>query len=355
MIGLYVHIPFCAGKCPYCDFYSVEYESGAAFAYGEAVLRNVDFYNERYDTVYFGGGTPSLLGWEIGRILSRVRYSAGAEITVEANPGSISVQGLILLRDSGVTRLSFGVQSFSNNELNALGRRHTSDEARSAVTLAAENGFDNISVDLMLGIPRQTPESVRRSVKMISGLPVKHVSAYMLKLEPNTPFGQKPPAVPGEDETAAIYLAAVEALEGAGFRQYEISNFARPGYECRHNLKYWECKEYLGIGPMAHSYYDGERFYAGCDVRSFVNYAVQPTVVTDDKPLGFADYAMLRLRLVEGLSFAECEKLGVNRDTLLERTKLVPAEYIVVDEDGISLTRSGFLLSNQIIGKLVYG
>lgn len=365
MIGLYVHMPFCKAKCPYCDFYSIPVGSGVygskdaettVFNYTEAVIRNLQAYNERFDTVFFGGGTPSLHCRSISRILCNTRFSDRAEITVEANPGDTSVQGLIMLRDSGVNRLSFGIQSFANNELISLGRRHTAEEANNVIRTAKELGFINISVDIMLGIPNQTPESLKRTIKIIKSLPVSHVSAYMLKVEDGTPFASSDLSLnlPDDEKSAALYMTAVKALQAAGFEQYEISNFAKPGFECRHNLKYWESKEYLGIGAAAHSFYDGKRFAVPRDINIFINSDTQPVELTDENPHTFEEYAMLKLRLTDGLSFKECDSFGIKKETLLEKTKLIPEEYINVTESGISLTSSGFLLSNQIIADLIF-
>jgi len=354
-IGLYIHIPFCAGKCPYCDFYSVPYDSRLSFAYADAVTRNIGYYNQRYNTIYFGGGTPSVAWWDICRIMSGLRFSDDAEITVEANPNSLSKESLSSMRSCGINRISIGVQSFSNIELNALGRGHTSEDASNAVRLASECGFKNISVDLMLGIPGQTPDSVRRSVKVLAAMNINHVSAYMLKVEPNTPFANMALNIPDENLTAQIYLAAVDALEQNGFKQYEISNFSRRDSECRHNLKYWRSEEYLGIGAAAHSFYDGERFYVENDVRKFIDSPVQETVFADkDKKfkLDFTEYAMLKLRLTEGLSFAECGKFGVDKDEMLIRCGLIPPDYLKVTGRGVRITKEGFLVSNQIITQL---
>ncbi|MCL2108598.1 MAG: radical SAM family heme chaperone HemW [Oscillospiraceae bacterium] len=351
MTGLYIHIPFCLQKCPYCDFYSVAYDNSAAYAYADAVIRNVLHYNERYDTIYFGGGTPSAAWWDVCRIMGKLRFSELTEITVEANPDTLTRDSLSAMRSSGVNRLSVGVQSFSNAELGAIGRSHTSEDAQNAIRFARESGFENISVDLMLGIPHQTPASVRRSIKVLSGLDITHVSAYMLKLEDGRSLA-KMAGIPDENMTAQIYLAAADALEKCGFVQYEVSNFAIPSFECRHNLKYWKSHEYLGIGAASHSYFGDERFCVASDVDEFVNSAVQNVVSIDKEPVGFADYAMLKLRLTEGLSFAECAKFGVKKLDMLKRCKLVPPDYLKISTEGVAITREGFLVSNQIIGKL---
>lgn len=365
MIGLYVHMPFCKAKCPYCDFYSIPVSKNSGiysnkniektvFVYTEAVIRNLEAYNERFDTVFFGGGTPSLHCWSVSSILSKTRFSDRAEITVEANPGDTSTQGLIMLRDSGVNRLSFGIQSFSNNELVALGRRHTAEDANNVIRVANELGFNNISADIMLGIPNQTPESLKRTIKVINSLPITHISAYMLKVEKNTPFAKTDLILPDDEKTALLYLTAVEALEASGFKQYEISNFAKSGFECKHNLKYWESEEYLGIGASAHSYYDGARFAVPRDIKAFISSEKQPLEITEANPRTFEEYAMLKLRLTDGLTFKECEIFGIDKEKIMKRTSFIPAEYINVTGKGISLTKNGFLLSNKIIERLIF-
>jgi oxygen-independent coproporphyrinogen-3 oxidase len=362
--GLYIHIPFCLQKCHYCDFFSRPYDSRTSYAYADAVIRNAEHYKERFDTVYFGGGTPSAAWWDVCRIIGKLVTEDVTEITVEANPGSLTRESLSSMRSSGVNRLSVGVQSFSNAELRALGRAHTSEDATNSIKLALECGFKNVSVDLMLGIPGQTPESIRRSVKILAGLGAHHVSAYMLKVEPNTPFesmiksGRCFP--PDENLTAQIYLACGDELEKFGFEQYEISNFRRVAagglpadyYECKHNLKYWTSREYLGIGVAAHSYYDGGRFFVMNDIREFVSSPVQNVIVTEKEELTFESYAMFKLRLSEGLTFAECERFGLRRDVMLKRCKLVPPDYLSITDKGVAITREGFLVSNRIIGKL---
>ncbi len=356
--GLYIHVPFCLSKCPYCDFYSVGYTKERAEDYKNAVIRNLRHYHKEYglsfDTVYFGGGTPILLYEHIGEILHNVRLTDNAEITLEANPCVSSEKALKSLIDCGVNRISFGVQSLSDRELSFLGRRHTEKEAIAAIERAYSIGFRNISADLMLGLSGQTRETLGDSIDRLSALPINHISAYMLKIEEGTPFSVMELSLPDEEETAKLYLFACERLEKKSFFQYEISNFSRKGTESRHNLKYWRSEEYLGIGPAAHSYLKGKRFSVGRDIDSFLTSDVQETVVTDDNPGGFEEYAMLKLRLREGLSYSECEGFGISRDIIQNKLKAIPESYIEQDEKGIRLTPEGFLLSNTIIARLIY-
>lgn len=352
MVGLYIHVPFCLSKCPYCDFYSVKYSREKAEQYKNALIRNVKHYqtpDRVFDTVYFGGGTPILLWREICEIMEHITVSDNCEITVEANPCCCTEEALSALRQAGVNRLSLGVQSFDDGELSALGRRHDGNKAEKAILLAHKCGFENISADLMLATPKQTKESLKKSLERYCALPVSHISAYMLKIEENTPFASENLTLPDEDETCELYLQTVETLGEKGFNQYEISNFALDGTESRHNLKYWHCEEYIGIGPAAHSYLDGRRFYVECDLQGFIDSPVQQEITDEEQAGGFEEYAMLKLRLAEGLSFEECARSGVNKQVIEQRCKGIPDELISVDNQRVRLTPKGFLLSNQII------
>ncbi len=347
MRGLYIHVPFCLSKCPYCDFYSLVFSEERAAAYAKAVVRNLARYNEPFDTVYFGGGTPILLHGYIGEILRHVNTADGAEITAEANPCLCSGENLRDLLSAGVNRISIGVQSLHDGELAALGRRHTAAEAESAILAAKAAGFDNISADLMLATPKQTADSLRETIAGLTSLPITHVSAYLLKIEPNTPFGKSPPKLSlDEDETAELYLSAVEQLAAAGFAQYEISNFAKAGLESRHNLKYWRREEYLGIGPAAHSFYDGKRFAVPRDLAAFIAADEQPVECTDEAPDEFEERVMLGLRLCEGIPEALWKPLS-------SALRLIPDRYYRIQDGRLSLTAEGFLLSNEIISLLL--
>ncbi len=346
MQGLYIHIPFCRKKCLYCDFYSVPLQAGSAEQYAAAVIRNLQSYGGCFDTVYFGGGTPILLAEQIPDILAAAEISPQAEITVECNPCEMSEQALLTLRNAGVNRISVGVQSFCDNELIALGRRHDSEAAIEAIQLAARMGFDNISADLMLGIPQQNKASLNGTLEIMSMLPVTHISAYMLKIEPSTPFGRSTPNLPDEDEAADMYLQTVRFLERQGLAQYEISNFARQGCESRHNLKYWRAEEYLGIGPAAHSFIGGRRFAVPRDLRGFLRSQRQQEQLTEENPDPVEEQLMLGLRLAEGVS----EQLWKPLEAALSR---VPESYYSIEGGRLRLTAEGFLLSNEIIALLL--
>lgn len=292
--------------------------------------------------------------WEkICEILNFIDVTMDAEITVEANPCTVDAQKLAALRAAGVNRISLGIQSLCDAELKALGRRHDGNTAINAIKIANEQGFDNISADIMLGTPRQTLESVTCNVQRLTELPLTHISAYMLKIEENTPFASMKLDIPKDDEVCSLYLQTTDLLNKLGFRQYEISNYSKDGYACRHNLKYWNCDEYLGIGPAAHSYYKGERFFVERDLNDFISEERQKTIIEDDKPGGYEEYAMLRLRLADGLSLTEYELRGGDGNTVKKALNTIPREYFIFNGDRISLTPKGFLVSNMIIGRLL--
>ncbi len=361
-LGIYIHVPFCGRKCPYCDFYSIAFSPSAVNAYTEAVLRNIKHYSEperTVSTIYFGGGTPSLLTPEqLGSIINAVRenfsLSDDAEITLEANPNTLIPEKLSKLLDAGINRLSIGVQSLLDDELKMLGRTHTAERAEKAVRDAAAAGFSNISCDLMIALPEQTPEKLRRSAERLTALPIQHISAYILKPEDGTPFAGSDllKALPDDELSAALYLEIVQIMAEHGFAQYEISNFARKGFESRHNCRYWKCQDYLGIGPAAHSCYQGKRFAVPRDIELFSSSEQQPVEITDDAPYGFEEKAMLGLRLTEGIDLRDFPE---HRDSIERKAPaLAEAGYINFYGSKLSLTPEGFLVSNAVIGQLIF-
>ena len=249
-----------------------------------------------------------------------------------------------------------GMQSANEAELKILGRRHTAETVREAVKAAREAGIDNVSVDLMLGLPNSSLETLKSSIDFCAALEADHVSAYILKIEPGTPFAKQELNLPDEDGTADQYLFAVNELKKHGYDQYEISNFARPGKESRHNLQYWRCGEYLGLGPAAHSFMEGRRFYFPRDLEGFLN-GNAPT--DDGAGGGFSEFAMLSLRLTEGLPRKICETRfengGALFDGVLEGCKHLPKNLIHADYERISLTAEGFLVSNAILAEILPG
>ena len=358
-IGLYLHVPFCARKCAYCDFYSVT-DPSLMDAYVAETARRLRGLTLTADTLYFGGGTPSLLGEKrLAALLDAARplLTPDAEITVEINPGDDAERLIPALAAAGVNRVSLGMQSHSDAELARLTRRHTAADVDRAVAAALKSGIPHLSLDVMLATPGQTDETLRDTLAFAAQSGANHVSAYLLKIEPGTPFARDEAALalPDEAATADRYLAAVAQLEATGFAQYEISNFARPGGRSRHNLKYWCDEEYLGLGPAAHSYYKGERFFFPRDLAAYLK-GGDP--VPDGPGGSFEEYAMLRLRLREGLSFSEAAARFPQEAASLDRMRSRAAPYqaeklLILTPGSIALTPRGFLVSNALIGALL--
>lgn len=377
MCGIYVHIPFCRRKCIYCDFYSVCLDKKLASTFVKSLKKNIENRADKslqVDTIYFGGGTPTTLASkDLVSILNTVKnsfdVSVNAEVTVEANPCTVTKESLGELLKGGFNRISFGVQSAIDKELTSLSRLHTFEQAKEAVLNAKEVGFENISVDLMVGIINQTWDSLITSIDELTSLPVQHISAYMLKVEENTPLdlmikenGDLLKILADEDEISDRYLMMCRMLEEKGFYQYEISNFSRKGFESRHNLKYWRCEEYLGFGPHAHSYFNGKRFFEDCDILSFIEHDGKPQVCVTDNEIDKAEeYIMLSLRLSSGLSIDKLSRLdkdGKYKDIIraAEKINKLSADKLInISENGtnISLTKNGFLVSNMIIAELI--
>jgi oxygen-independent coproporphyrinogen-3 oxidase len=312
--GLYLHVPFCRRKCAYCDFYSLSAREDTLPRYVTAVLEEARAYSGlAFDTLYLGGGTPSLLGPELLSVLMAGLHrvfdlSHLTEATIEANPESSTPLFLAAARGMGFDRLSLGVQSLDDAELAAAGRVHTAAQALTVLEGARRAGFTAVSADVIAGLPAQTETSLHRTLEILVGK-VAHLSFYCLSLEPETPLALTPPPnLLSEDEQADLFLKSRLFLLGAGLHHYEISNFARPGHECRHNQNYWYGGEYLGLGPAAASHLGGRRFRNRPDLDAYL--AAPAAQVTDQETLPpsekAAEEAMLRLRLLEeGLDIAE--------------------------------------------------
>lgn len=362
-LGIYIHIPFCRSKCPYCDFFSVRSSEERFRQYTDILKSKISYWSQRIskpvDSIYIGGGTPSLIGdKQICQILDCIKrhfdVKNDCEITMEANPSSGKFFDFEKAVDSGLNRVSIGVQSANENELRQLGRLHTNDDVKNTVELSKNAGIENISLDLMLGIPEQNIASLKESVDFCVSLDVKHISAYILKIEENTLFCKKKDRLPlpDDDETADLYLFAVDYLNQKGFSQYEISNFCKSGFESKHNLKYWKLNDYLGIGPAAHSFLGGERFFYNRSFEDFEN----DKIVFEGAGNSPEEYLMLRLRLTSGMSVKKYEEAfgqKLSKDFFNEVELYRKNGLMNFDGDRISLTDKGFLVSNEIISSLI--
>lgn len=355
-LGIYLHIPFCMQKCPYCDFYSLSANDDQMQLYTNAVCR---FLKQTHttlpvDTIYFGGGTPSLLPPAmLEQILQTIAFVFSLhkpEITLECNPATVTKETLSDYLHMGINRLSIGVQSFDEMQLHRLGRLHTAKEALHTIEQAATSGFQNLSCDVMLALPHQTTTELHNTLYQLMQLPIQHISAYLLKIEPNTPYAKSKllQQLPDEDATADFYLQTVETLQQSGFLQYEISNFSKPGYESRHNCKYWRCEPYLGFGPSAHSCYAGTRFFVPSDLQTFCCAEKQPILIEDENPCTMEEKIMLGLRLLEGIP---CNWLTEQQFRILKQCE--KAGFIRFFAQRVAFTPTGCLVSNAILTEIL--
>jgi len=375
-IGVYIHVPFCRAKCDYCSFVSIPIEDGMARRYRLAVVRELERFEggedsaHSIDSVYFGGGTPSLLpATDIATILEACRKRfvvlPQCEISLEANPGTLAQEKLALYRSIGVTRISLGAQSFSDRELAEIGRIHTAKQISKSMELLRAGGFQDVNLDLILGLPGQTESQWRTNLEMAVDLKPTHISVYMLEADPKTPLYKRVASglirLPDEDAVADWYLQTIDFLDSRGYPQYEISNFALPGCECRHNLKYWRREPVLAFGVAAHSF-DGLSRYANVASLSSYLHRVEAgrTAVEWREPLTsgqcLAETMFLGLRLNQGLDWHrircahETDRIADSESSLrdLETLGLLTWEGSVV-----KLTRRGMLLSNEVFQRFV--
>ena len=369
-LGIYIHIPFCASKCSYCDFYSLAGCDYLMPEYQEALLAHLEesahsIKNYEVDSIYFGGGTPSFYGADrLVRILDVLKLNGNvrldSEISVECNPDSISFTALKLLREEGVNRISIGVQATDNNLLKLIGRRHSFQQAQKAFRDARRAGFDNISLDLMYGLPSQTRRDWAETLAAIVEMHPEHISCYGLKLEPGTKMYKEyhgSPILPDDDEQADMYSYAAQMLERYGYKQYEISNFAAPGFESRHNLKYWNMEDYISFGPGAHSCVGNVRYSYVKDLREYIAGVRREVSIVDEyeeiSPLERAvEYVMLGMRTSRGISKrdyivrCQCDWRPIGQ--VLEAFK--KKGWVEQTEDRWHFTVPGFLISNTLIG-----
>ena len=374
--GVYVHIPYCIKKCPYCDFNS--YGVGKRIPereYTDSLLRELDFYGESIEkfplnSIFFGGGTPSLFSPEsIGKIISRILEAASPsdrlEVSLEVNPKTADLEKLSGFRDVGVNRVSVGVQSFSERKLKLLGRINSPDDSRRVLEDIIKAGFDNFNLDLMFGVSFETLEEWKADLERALEFGPTHISAYCLTIEDDTDFGalysQGKLPLPDEDILTEMLTLTGDFLEEAGYKQYEISNFAKPANECRHNLLYWRGEDYLGLGAGAHSHFDKvEKFHWGVRWANLKNPDhYMKTVLGGKKPLAFTEFlsrdeaiedkVLMGLRLVDGMnlnSFGERFGGGLYSERM---STLLKEGFLDLSDDSLHLTKKGIPVSNDVI------
>lgn len=361
-LGLYIHIPFCIKKCNYCDFCSfpIENVNSLVDEYVYKLCNEIESKAKKYsssyyvDTIFFGGGTPSLIGADqIGRILIAIKNKFNvlddAEISIEANPETVTKQKAEIYRFLGFNRVSIGIQSLDDVVLKVLGRVHDADKAREAFKSFREAGFDNINIDLMLGVPGQDFESFKNSLNEVISLSPEHISFYGLQIEEGTPFYSQYRSgeidIPTWEENRKMYHYAVDALKTSGYHHYEISNAAKHGYECKHNLKYWTMKDYLGFGAAAHSFVDGVRFFNTDDLEY-----KELTEESDNLDLSReGDRIFTGLRLIDGTDFGKdfCDKYSLIINTLIDEGYINKKEYT------LKFTKKGLDATNIVMGRFL--
>lgn len=371
-IGLYIHIPFCQQKCLYCDFPSSANLTHLYQLYVTALCREISGLGGvlsgcTIDTLYIGGGTPTVLPADcLQQILHQVNGSFSidnrAEMSIEANPGTVDQQKLMVLQSGGINRISFGVQTFSDSLLSSIGRIHSAAQAIEAVNMAKQAGFSNINLDLMYGLPGQSVEEFKDSILQAAALNVTHISAYGLKVEEGTAFAAMQEKgsliLPDEDDEEDMYELINQLLPQSGFMRYEISNFAKKGYECAHNLKYWQYQPYLGVGAAAHSFWQTERLANITDVLTYIQTVERgqlPIAVREIPEIGIAmaEYVFLALRTLQGLSIKSFNQY-FKEDFFHHYGDIVLAlldkKLIAVNENHIYLTPIGMKYGNVVFG-----
>lgn len=361
-LELYIHIPFCIRKCAYCDFLSAPAGEKTREKYVERLLeeiRQTEFLSKEYQvvTVFFGGGTPSILeGEQIQNILKQLKsqfhFREDAEITIEANPGTVDREKLLQYRKAGINRISFGLQSADNRELRLLGRIHTWEQFLESFRLARETGFENMNVDLMSALPGQTPESYRKTLERVLELEPEHISAYSLIIEEGTPFYEKyenhPELLPPEDEERQMYYDTKEILHVHGYERYEISNYAKPGYACRHNLGYWNRTDYKGYGLGAASLLNNVRYSNETDLQKYLEgkFAGNEEHLTEQAIR--EEYFFLGLRKMEGVN------PGIYREHYEKLLRRLQMQQLLSEKNGkIYLTEKGIDVSNYVLAQFL--
>lgn len=373
---LYLHIPFCVKKCAYCDFLSFPSGQEIQRQYAKRLMEDIDCMGKEYgdipvDTIFIGGGTPSVpesrLIVDLMKHVNRAfQISDGAEISMEANPGTVTREKLKEYRRAGINRISFGLQSANDRELKLLGRIHTWAEFLESFALARECGFTNLNIDLMSALPGQTCESWKDTLKRVTDLEPEHISAYSLIIEEGTPFGEKYGSeegrklLPDEDSEREMYHETKRFLRECGYERYEISNYAKPGRECRHNIGYWTGVPYLGLGLGASSYMNGSRFAVSSDMQQYLE--EKPGTFTDVEKLTKKDmeeeFFYVGLRMTAGVSLSEFERrFGMSAEEVYPglMETFVEEKAAEFRGDRFVLTDYGLDVSNYIMAQFLQG
>lgn len=373
-IELYIHIPFCKSKCKYCDFCSFCAKDSVIDAYIEKLKEELIFWGKKFTkeevaTVFIGGGTPSYLKEQYIReicdtLLKNFNVCEDAEITIEANPGTVDLKKLCAYRESGINRISFGLQSTIQEELEYLGRIHTYKEFLQSYDWARQAGFTNINVDLMSAIPKQTVSSYEKNLRTIAELSPEHISAYSLIIEEGTPFYEDENLeylLPSEEDEVLMYQMTAKILKEYGYEQYEISNYAKHGYESRHNMGYWSHIPYLGVGLNASSYIEERRFENPSDMKEYLKIKTFDEAYSQAQPLSIheqmEEFMFLGLRKIKGVSKHEFkERFSCSMTSVYEKPLKEAMEqgFIEEKEGQISLTPSGILVSNQVLCEFLF-
>jgi len=366
-LGIYIHIPFCKKKCHYCDFISFSGKQKLIEQYINSLKKEISDYKinkEEYliETIYFGGGTPSFIESKyitdiLQELKQKFNISANAEITIEANPGTVDEQKLKDYYNSGINRISFGLQTTRSELLKLVGRIHSYSSFIDAYNLARKIGFENINVDLMIGLPVQTLKDVEKDLERIIELKPEHISVYSLIVEEGTIIEQKISNkelyLPSEDLERKMYWKVKNTLEEKGFKHYEISNFAKTGYESKHNLACWNQEEYIGFGLAAHSYIDNKRYSNTIDLEEYFDWPDNSKIMHEvqSREEKMKEYMLLSLRKIKGVKISDFKNKFVDNPIYLYReslNKLVIQELIEIDIDSIKLTNKGIDLANIV-------
>jgi len=362
-LGIYIHIPFCLKKCNYCDF--VSFENGNISGYFEALEKEIELYsdlikNRKIDSVFIGGGTPSAVNpCYIGEVLKKFNLSNDCEVTIETNPKTLTLEKLKNYSEMGINRISIGMQSMNDNELKILGRAHTAYDFLKSYELIVKSGFTNINIDTMFGIPGQNLMNFENTINEVKRLNPTHISSYSLIIEEGTPFYTMKLELPEEDEERKMYQYLLDTLNL--YKRYEISNFSKKGYECRHNLKYWTMQDYLGVGLNSHSFIENKRFYNTDNLEEYITklknseYPVSEISCENNDEL-IKDYVITGLRLSDGINIKNINnKFKIDFISKYKEVvdKYVKLKMLELKNGNLKFTNKGFSVSNYILSDFI--